>query len=119
MNLSETFVEPFSSISDPRQETHNKRHKLMDILVLAILAVICGADSWVAVADFGQSKHEWLKTFLELPNGIPSHDIIGDLFQRLDPKQLQDGFISWINTLVQSCSGEIVAIDGKTLRRSY
>ena len=118
MNLSDTFVDYFSSLRDPRKDNHNKRHQLMDILVLTILAVICGADNWVAVTDFGQSKYEWLKTCLELPNGIPSHDIIGDLYQRLDPKQLQDGFISWINPLVKVRSGEIVAIDGKTLRRS-
>lgn len=91
---------------------------MSDILVLTILAVICGADSWVDVESFGHSKEEWLKTFLLLPNGIPSHDTIGRLFSLLDAKQLQRCFVSWVNSLVASREGEIVGIDGKTLRRS-
>ena len=84
----------FEGLSDPRSETHSSRHLLVDILMLTILAVICSADSWVAIERFGRSKEEWLKTFLELPNGIPSHDTMGDLFSRLDPKQLQDCFLN-------------------------
>jgi len=96
-----------------------KRHELMDILILTILAVICGADGWVAVESYGRSKLIWLKTFLALPNGIPSHDVIGDLFSRINPEQLRHCFLSWIQSLEIHTSGELIAIDGKTLRRSY
>ncbi len=119
MNLEGSVFSHFSNIEDPRISNHNKRHELMDILVLSILAIICGADSWVAVAEFGEAKIEWLKTFLTLPNGIPSHDVIGDLFARLDAEQLQTSFLAWINSLVTISDGNIIAIDGKTLRRSY
>jgi predicted transposase YbfD/YdcC len=109
----------FSELDDPRKERHSSRHLLIDILVLTILAVICGADSWVAVERFGYSKEEWLKQFLELPNGIPSHDTIGDFFARLDPEQLQSCFLKWIQLLFRMSAGEIIAIDGKQLRHSY
>lgn len=118
-DLSISFLEHFKVLNDPRTNNHNKRHSLTDILVLTILAVICGAESWVEVEEFGESKFIWLKTFLELPNGIPSHDTIGDLFARLDPQELQNSFLAWISSLVQITDGEIVAIDGKTLRGSY
>jgi predicted transposase YbfD/YdcC len=118
MTISNQFLQHFSIIRDPRKDTHNKRHKLMDIFVLTILAVICGADTWVDVELFGKSKEEWLKTFLELPNGIPSHDTIGDIFARLNPMHLQQCFMSWVQSLVKIESGEIIAIDGKTVRRS-
>ena len=120
MSLSETFLMHFAELDDPRLDHHrNKRHLLSDILVLTILAVICGADSWVDVENFGHSKEVWLKTFLKLPHGIPSHDTIGRLFSLLDPKQLQNCFLSWINSLVSTHEGEIIAIDGKALRNSY
>lgn len=119
MALSAQFTQHFSVLLDPRKDTHNKRHKLMDILILTILAVICGADDWVNVEYFGKSKEEWLKTFLELPHGIPSHDTIGNLFSRLNPQQLQESFLNWIHSLVEITGGEIISIDGKTLRRSH
>lgn len=120
MALSKSFLNHFATLKDPRNENHrNKLHLLSDILVLTILAVICGAESWVDVEDFGYSKEDWLKTFLKLPNGIPSHDTIGRLYSLLDAKQLQNCFISWVNTLVTTSKGEIIAIDGKTLRNSY
>lgn len=119
MSLSTHFEEHFATIEDPRKDNHNRRHKLMDMLVLTILAVISGAEDWVAIERFGELKKEWLQTFLELPNGIPSHDTLGDLFQRINPKQLQESFLSWINVLVSIVGGEIIAVDGKTLRRSY
>ncbi len=109
----------FSELEDPRTEKHSSRHKLIDIMMLTIIAVICGADSWVAVEKFGHSKYEWLKTFLELPNGIPSHDTIGDFFARLNPQQLRESFLKWINALFDFSGGEIIAVDGKTLRHSY
>src|SRR3990167_859742 len=109
----------FQNIDDPRKEKHSSRHLLSDILVLTILAVICGADNWVAVEKFGHSKVDWLKKFLKLPNWIPSHDTIGSLFSRISAQQFQDCFLRWINELFEFSGGEIIAIDGKTLRRSY
>jgi predicted transposase YbfD/YdcC len=106
-------------VYDPRKDTHNKRHHLADILVLTILASLCGAQTWTDVEEFGKAKEEWLKTFLKLPNGIPSHDTIGDLYSRLCPSQLQEGFLSWVQSLVGVNKGDIIPIDGKTLRRSY
>lgn len=119
MDARSSFINCFSELEDPRKDNHNKRHKLIDMMVLTILAVICGADSWSAVERFGYSKEPWLKTFLSLPNGIPSHDTIGDFFARVNPKQLQACFIRWVNLLFEITHGEIVAIDGKTLRRSF
>ena len=107
----------FSEIEDPRIE-RTKRHKLIDILTIAILAVICGADSWVGMESFGQAKHSWLKRILELPNGIPSHDTLARVFARLNPEQFQACFLNWVRSLVRLSEGEVVAIDGKTLRQS-
>lgn len=118
MAVTEHFLSHFSTLTDPRKDTHNKRHKLSDILILTILAVICGADTWVEVEAFGKEKEEWLATFLDLPNGIPSHDTIGDLYARLSVRELESSFLSWINSLVAVSDGEIIAIDGKTLRGS-
>lgn len=109
----------FSELDDPRTDKHSKRHQLSDIMLLTILGVICGADSWVAIERFGQSKYEWLKTILELPNGIPSHDTIGGFFSRLCPEQLRSCFMSWVNSVFDFSGGEIIAIDGKTLRHSF
>ncbi len=119
MLLSENFSRHFISLDDPRKNNHNKRHKLSDILVLSILAVICGADDWVSVEQFGNDKKILLKKFSELPYGIPSHDTIGDFFARLDPEQLQSCFLKWIQLLFRMSAGEIIAIDGKQLRHSY
>ncbi len=95
------------------------RHKLIDILTIAICAVICGADSWVAIETYGCAKSEWLKTFLELPNGIPSHDTFARVFAQLNPQQFQSCFLNWMKSIQKITEGEVVAIDGKTLRSSY
>jgi predicted transposase YbfD/YdcC len=108
----------FSSLDDPRVE-RTKKHQLLDIVVIAICAVIGGADTWVEVAKFGTSKQSWFETFLDLANGIPSHDTFGRVFRRLDPQQWQDCFLSWVQAVSQVTEGEIVPIDGKTLRRSH
>jgi predicted transposase YbfD/YdcC len=92
---------------------------LLDMIVIAICAVICGADGWVEVELFGQSKEKWLRTFLLLPHGIPSHDTFGRVFQRLDPQQFQQRFRAWIAAVEQVTEGQVVAVDGKRLRRSY
>jgi predicted transposase YbfD/YdcC len=112
------LVEHFSEIDDPRIE-RTKRHKLGDILTIAVLAVICGADSWVAMESFGQAKLKWLQRILELPNGIPSHDTFARVFARLNPDQFQQCFLSWVRSLAQLSDGQVIAIDGKTLRQSY
>ncbi len=112
------LAEHFEPIEDPRIE-RTKRHLLGDILTIAILAVICGADSWVGMESFGQVKEKWLKRILALPNGIPSHDTFGRVFARLNPEQFQACFLSWVRTLVRLSEGEVVAIDGKTLRQPY
>ena len=83
------------------------------------MALICGADNWVDIELFGNCKEEWFRTFLELPNGIPSHDTFGDVFARLDPEQFQGCFIEWVQAVAQLTQGEVVAIDGKTVRRSH
>lgn len=108
----------FGEIDDPRIE-RTKRHKLIDILTIAILAVICGADSWVGMESFGQAKQSWLNRILELPNGIPSHDTFARVFARLNPEQFQACFLTWVRSLVRLSDGEVIAIDGKTLRQSY
>lgn len=94
-------------------------HSLHDILVMTILAVICGADSWTDVELFGRSKHDWLFTFLDLPHDILSHDTYGQGFVLLDPEALERCFSCWVHSLASLLPGEVVAIDGKTARRSH
>lgn len=108
----------FDEITDPRRDTHSKRHKLGDILFIVISAALSGADDWVAVVDFAESKITWLRQYIELPNGIPSHDTIGSLMSRLDPKEFGRCFARWIEAELPSLAGEHIAIDGKTLRGS-
>jgi predicted transposase YbfD/YdcC len=107
----------FEQMSDPRRD--NRRHKLIDILNIALFAVICGADGWAAVAEYGRAKITWLRTFLELPHGIPSHDTFGDVFSKLQPEVFERCFMEWMKTIVQLGGGKLVAIDGKSLRRSF
>ena len=107
----------FEGIRDPRIE-RGKRHKLIDIIILSILAVICGAEGWVDIENFGKNKIDWLKSFLELPNGIPSHDTFGRVFSLIDPQEFQMGFQSWVQSIREFTKGEVVAIDGKQIRGS-
>src|SRR5713101_9807558 len=100
--------------------TENTREpKLIDLLVIAICAILCGANDWVAVETFGKAKREWFQRFLELPHGIPSHNTFGRVFALLSPEHLQACFLGWIQAVAQVTDGQVVAIDGKTLRRSY
>ncbi len=115
---SPAIIAHFAVLEDPRIERH-KRHKLSDILVIAVCAVLCGAESFPAIEDFGQTRYEWLKQFLELPGGIPSHDTFNRVFRLLDPLQFQACFLSWMQAVGEETQGEVVAIDGKTLRRSF
>ncbi|MCB0156365.1 MAG: ISAs1 family transposase [Anaerolineae bacterium] len=112
-----TIAQHFADIDDPRYQ-HSPPHHLIDIITIAICGVICGADDWVAIEEFGQAKQEWFKTFLRLPNGIPSHDTFGQIFAQLDPDQFRESFIRWVTALSDLTAGEIIPIDGKTLRGS-
>jgi predicted transposase YbfD/YdcC len=111
------LLRAFDQLKDPRVN-RTKRHSLPDILAIAICGVICGADGWVQIAKFGRCKQEWFQTFLELPNGIPSHDTFGRVFAALDPQAFEECFIQWIAALTTASKGRLVAIDGKTIRRS-
>jgi predicted transposase YbfD/YdcC len=113
-----TIADHFALMEDPRAEW-SIQHKLIDIITIAICAVICGADTWVDIEIYGESKYEWLKQFLELPNGIPSHDTFCRVFSRLDPKEFQNCFLNWVKSISKVVAKEVVAIDGKTLRHSY
>ena len=113
-----TIADHFAVIEDPRID-RTKRHKLIDIMTIAVCAVICGADGWVAIETYGCAKYEWLKTFLELPNGIPSHDTFARVFAQINPQQFQSCFLDWMKSIQKITEGEVVAIDGKALRSSY
>src|SRR5713226_2918000 len=107
----------FSQVEDPRVE-RTKYHRLRDIIIIAICGVICGAEGWVEIEEFGKAKEAWLTELLQLPNGIPSHDTFGRVFARLDPKQFKASFVEWVKGISQTVKG-VIAIDGKTLRRSH
>jgi predicted transposase YbfD/YdcC len=108
----------FTDLADPRLE-RSRLHNLFDIIALTICAVLCGADNWAEVERYGRRKHDWLKTFLALPNGLPSHDTFGRVFSRLDPAAFQRCFLDWVGAVAEASDGRIVALDGKTLRRSF
>lgn len=112
------IIAHFSIMRDPRIE-RTKRHKLIDIIVIAVCAVICGAETWVDLEDYGQANEEWFKTFLELPGAIPSHDTFGRVFAMLDPQQFQQCFLSWVQAVNDIKPEQLLAIDGKTIRRSF
>lgn len=113
-----SILEYFAGVPDPRIE-RSRLHPLVSILVLSLCAVVCGADSFVAIEEFGVAKEAWLRTFLDLPNGIPSHDTLGRVFAALNPAALGDAFRRWVTEFASLTHGEVVAIDGKTLRRSF
>jgi len=113
-----TIGDHFGDLPDPRMN-RARRHDLLDIVTIALCAVIWGADSWVESERFGRAKRSWLQTFLALPNGIPSHDTFGRVFAALDPAAFETALLTWVRALVTATDGEVVAIDGKTLRRSH
>jgi predicted transposase YbfD/YdcC len=113
-----TMTEHFGRVEDPRID-RTKLHKLIDIIVIAICAAVCGTDGWVGVETFGDSKADWLGQFLELPNGIPSHDTFGRVFRRVDPEQFRHSFMNWIRAVAKVTDGQVIALDGKQLRRSH
>jgi predicted transposase YbfD/YdcC len=113
----EAIEEHFSKVNDPRKD-RTKDHKLIEIIAIAICAIICGAEGWTDMEIFGNSKVVWLKTFLELPNGIPSHDTFGRVFGMIDAQQFQLAFWEWVWAVNDIVQGQIVNIDGKCLRGS-
>lgn len=108
----------FGDLPDPRR-AQGRRHSLADMIVLAVTAVICAADSWPDVRDFGRAKLKWFKSFLDLPHGIPSQDTFERVFARLDPDAFERCFIEWTKALSTGSGGQLVAIDGQRLRRSF
>ncbi|MEG4107351.1 ISAs1 family transposase [Microcoleus sp. S13_C5] len=116
--LNTSFLEHFANLKNPRIE-RSKEHLLKDIRWIAILAVLSGADGWVAIEAYGNAKYEWLKSFLELPNGIPSHDRFSRVFARIEPQQFQECFLSWVNAIFGELELNVIAIDGKTMKQSY
>ncbi len=108
---------PLAGLTDPRVE-RTRVHRLGELVTIALCAVLCGADDWVAVETFGRAKEAWLRTFLPLPGGIPSHDTFGRVLARLDPAEFQQCFVAWVQALLRDAPGQVVAVDGKTLRGS-
>src|ERR1700730_3575202 len=107
----------FAQVEDPRME-RTKLHRLRDIIILAICGVICGAEGWAEIEEFGKAKEAFFTDLLDLPNGIPSHDTFGRVFALIDPKQFEASFVEWVQGISQRVQG-VIAIDGKTLRRSH
>ena len=107
----------FSVLEDPRR--YNRRHKLLDIVVIAICAAVCGAEGWEDIELFGETKEEWLRGFLELPHGPPSDDTYRRVFAALDATEFQSCFMDWIEAVEELTKGQVIAVDGKTLRRSH
>ena len=118
MDGPRTLVEHFSTVVDPRID-RAKRHILIDVIVVAIVGTICGADGWEDIEMIANEKEDWLRSFLQLPNGIPSHDTIARTFARISPQGFNECFVAWTNDVADLTAGEVVAIDGKTLRRSF
>ena len=113
-----SIAKHFEGLQDPR--TGNaKQHIFLEILIMAICAVICGADGWSDVELFAKNKRKWLKTFLKLPKGIPSHDTFGRVFALIKPEEFQKHFMEWVRAIERLTAGQVIAIDGKQLRRSH
>jgi predicted transposase YbfD/YdcC len=110
-----SVIEHFSEMIDPR-ENQGKRHPLLSIIVIALCGVICGADGWAEIEEFGRDRQFWFETFLDLPYGVPVEDTYRRVFAMLDPKEFQKRFSKWIQATVYVKSGTVIAIDGKTMR---
>ena len=113
-----SITKHFATLQDPRV-LRTQRHPFVSIIILAVCGVICGADTWVDIEDFSNTKLSGFQTWLDLPNGIPSHDTFGRVFAVINPHQFQERFLSWVQELIAFTKGQVVALDGKTLRRSH
>lgn len=111
----ESPLKYFAELKDPRVE-RTREHLLEEILLIAIAAILSGAGGWNEIENYGKAKSDWLRTFLALPSGIPSHDTFNRVFAALDPQELEKGFVSWVTSIARLTAGEVVAIDGKALR---
>ena|GEM_PF-706762 len=112
------FIAYFSILPDPRVD-RTKKHRLIDILFIAVCTIICGGETFTDMEMFGEAKKEWLSTLLELPHGIPSHDTFGRVFSLLDPQAFGECFLRWSAALHEATKAEVIALDGKTLRYSF
>ena len=112
-----TLQTQFESVTDPRID-YLTDHPLSEIIIIAICAVICGASDWVAVETWGKTKLNWLKQYVELENGIPSHYTFRRVLARIDPEQFQAGFLFWTQAVFNVTKGQVIAVDGKQLRGS-
>jgi predicted transposase YbfD/YdcC len=113
--VSLSLFDSLEGVPDPRRE-RTKLHQLVDILVIAVCATICAAETWEEIAEFGQAKESWFRKFLALPNGIPSHDTFRRVFLLINPKKFQESFLGWIRAVTHLTDGEVIAIDGKAVR---
>ena len=118
MALTTTISIHFADLPDPRVE-RCKHHQLLDIVTIAICAVISNADGWIDIEAYGRAKEPWLRQFLELPAGIPSHDTFSRVFAKLDPIAFQTCFVQWVDAIRTKLPGDVIAIDGKTSRRTH
>jgi hypothetical protein len=119
LELSQSlFVKHFADLPDPRV-SRTRDHELLAILLIAIMAIICGANHCTEIALYGRSKQTWFEQWLPLPHGIPSHDTFSRVFARLDPAQFEQRFLAWVAAVCALTKGQVIAIDGKTLRHSY
>ena len=110
MDKGNSISDFFSDLTEPRES--NKRHKLIDVITIALCAVICGADTWEEIEEFGHAKAGWFETFLELPHGIPAHDTFARIFASMDPKEFQQAFLRWVES-IQSVMKGIIALTVK------
>jgi len=113
-----SIVDAFEKLPDPRIN-RRKKHDLVEIIVVALCTIIAGGEGWEDMEDFGRCREEWLRKFLRLENGIPSHDTFRRVFERLDPDKFQKSFVQWHAGLKEALPGEVIAIDGKTLRHAF
>ncbi len=116
--LQRGLLSHFDDVPDPRVN-RTKRHLLKDILVIAILSTIAGGEGWEEMENYGTSKQQWLQKFLDLPNGIPSDDTFRRVFEKVDPKILEQKLVQWVKQLIGPVCEQVIRIDGKSLRGSY
>ena len=114
--LRKSVLKHFQHLQDPRVE-RTQHHSLVAIVTIAILAVLSGADGFVAIETYGKAKQSWLETFLDLPNGIPSHDTFGRVFGMLEPQELENSFLGWVSSITQKLGLSLIHVDGKTAPR--